>query len=324
MSAIQTVKTGVCGDLQLHKVTDPGWALTLRQVLRDLTCDDSVSTRFPGPNPVSLDSSHFKRLRSEPYFVCEKTDGVRFMLVCARAHGLNVVAIMDRTLTPYLLPLRHVPKALYQGTSLDGELAWNKVTRAWDFVVFDAVCVSGIPVLNTPLKDRLEAVHRALDKYQPHPRDPVTLKLKSFVACGALSGVDAHLEGAARQYDVDGVILTPAMAPVVYGRHMGMFKLKFGDKHTVDFLVADDRRRLCVFDSGRHVAVGVLTEEATPGAIAECSLAERRDGDQQHVWSLVSVRTDKGTANDMFTYQKTLLNMRENLTLESIKGLFAA
>jgi hypothetical protein len=32
----------------------------------------------------------------------------------------------------------------------------------------------------------------------------------------------------------------------------------------------------------------------------------------------VGIRTDKTTANDMYTYQKTMLNIRENLSLDDL------
>lgn len=305
-------------ELKLYKVVDAGHATALRRVLKDLSCDDTRINRFPGANPVSLDTSHFNQLKKEPYYACEKTDGVRLLLVCYVIDSLRVVALVDRALTAYVLPLGHVPKAMFQGTLLDGELAWNRVRGTWDYLVFDAVTVSGVPVLNAPLKTRLEAAHRALEKYKMGRKDPVRLIMKSFVACHAIGDLDAHIDSQNKVYDVDGIILTPALAPVVYGRHSGMFKLKFDQRHTVDFLVAPDQQSLMVFDSGTHVVVGTLRPEVRPrpGSIVECA---RRDSGE---WDVVAVRTDKTTANDMLTYNKTLLNMREKLTLDHVKRVF--
>lgn len=314
----------VVGDLALPRVADARAQRSLAAAVRDLAMDDAKASRFPGPNPVSLDTSHFAALRAEPYVVCEKTDGVRFALVCCRvpaAHPLDeplrVTALMDRKGSFFLLALRHVPTALFQGTLLDGELARNRADGTWDFLVFDAVCVSGVPVLNAPLRDRLDAAHRGLRAYSAHAADPVRLALKSFVACSRFGDADSHLAAASAKYDVDGVILTPQARPVVYGRHHGMFKLKFDSRHTVDFLVQPDGKSLAVFDNGTHVVVGALRERARPRAVAECALAA--DG----LWDLVAVRADKATANDMVTYHKTLLNMRENLGLADLRRVFA-
>lgn len=298
--------------------------------LADLACLDgparaakhAAPAKFPGPNPVSLDTSHFKALGAEPYYACEKTDGVRLLLVCCRHAGVNLVALVDRSMAWYLFPLQRVPKALYQGTLLDGELAWNRATDSWDYMVFDAVCVSGVPVLNATLPQRLAAVNRALaGKYAPCERDPARLCIKTFVPCSKPDEVKAHLERAKQSYDVDGLILTPARAPVVYGRHNGMFKLKFGSRHTVDFLVAANGRDLQVFDHGQHAVVGRLAgcTQLAPGCIAECA-PHPGAADE---WDVVHVRTDKATANDMFTYRKTLLNMRENLDWDAVKRAFS-
>ena len=310
-------------ELSMSRVVDAKYQGFLAAAVRDLSMDDARQARFPGPNPVSLDTSHYPMLRREPYVVCEKTDGVRFALLCCCVPGahpldepLRVAALVDRKGSSFLLPLRHVPTALFQGTLMDGELAWNKADASWDFLVFDAVVVSGVPVLNAPLKDRMEAAHRGLRAYSVDRSDPVRLELKSFVACSRFDDVDAHLVAASAKYDIDGVILTPQGRGVVYGRHGGMFKLKFGARHTVDFLVHHDGRGLTVFDNGTHVVVGALRAPSRAGTVVECVLAT--DG----VWDLVTVRTDKKTANDAFTYNKTLLNMRENLGLDDLRRAF--
>lgn len=333
---MQTVRSTVgahlgAPELVLHKITDVGQQATLKAVLRELSCDDARILRFPGANPVSLDTSHFPRLRKEPYYACEKTDGVRMLLVCYTAEvamdpplapnsrPVGVVVVIDRALAAYVVPIAKVPKAMFQGTMLDGELAWNHKDRTWDYLVFDAVSVSGVPVLDTPLPTRLKAAHRALGTYSFSPNDPIRLHMKSFVACDKLSTqLEPHIGKMRQSYDVDGIILTPARTPVVYGRHTGMFKLKFDEKHTVDFLVAPDKKGLCVFDARRHVVVGTLRPEVfgTPGSIVECVMVS------PGVWDITGVRTDKTTANDMLTYQKTLLNMREKLTLSDVVRVF--
>lgn len=316
-SSITTVAECHGHKLALHLVTDIVVKPHLRDIVRRLCNDDSKTGRFPGPNPVSLDTSHFGQLRKEPYYACEKTDGVRFLMVVCELDDLNIVAIMDRTWNFYIVPLKHVPKAMFQGTVLDGEIAWNKDSQQWEYLVFDATCVSGVPVLDSPLDGRLAAARKALSLHRPAPEDPVAVRLKTFVACTSFGDVDSLLESCRVKYDIDGIVLTPAHAPVVYGRHTTMFKLKFDNRHTVDFMVGDGGS-LCVWDSGRHVSVGELRNQgdARRGTIVECSFGQ--DG----VWDLVMIRTDKKTANDMFTYRKTLLNMRENLTLDHVRRVW--
>lgn len=333
--------------LVLHRVTDETCLAALRAAARELANDDARHARFPGPNPVSLDRSHFARLAGEPYYVCEKTDGVRYALVCCRLEAppalraarasINVCALLDRALNAFLLPIKHLPRAVYQGTLLDGELAFNRREGRWEYLVFDAVSVSGIPVLNCPLNDRMDAAHCALRVYRAHAGpsdgDPVALRAKTFVPCSKMADFERALPGLREAYEIDGVIFTPALPPVTYGRHLGMFKLKACSRHTVDFLVLGDGVGLGVFDNGAHARVGALAPgqpgpPPPPGSIAECAPAAAATGgsvgggDEEQLWDLVTLRTDKTTANDMFTYQKTLLNMRENLSLNDVKNVF--
>lgn len=321
---------GECRPLVVHRVDDPVVLCMIRDAVRDLANDDRVA-RFPGPNPVSLDTSHFPTLRAAPYFVCEKTDGVRYALFCKAlvvdGERVKMVALVDRAMTAYVLPLRHVPTAMFQGSLLDGELAWNKVDRRWDFLVFDAVCVSGVPTYAMDLRGRMDAVHRVLKVLTTATTraargagatdDPVRVRAKTYWTTANFGDFESHVRTV--PYDTDGAILTPARDPVVYGRHTGLFKLKGGSQHTVDFLVAPDGRGLMVYDAGRHARVDRLRDAhppVAPGTIVECAR------DLEGPWYVVRVRTDKTTANDMFTYQKTLVNMEERLELGDVRRVF--
>ena len=319
---MDTTYTVVDPTLVLDRITDAAALEKLLRIMREMSNDDARVPRYPGPNPVSLDRSQFGQLASRPYYLCEKTDGVRYALVCCRLASsrdgriLKVCALVDRALTAYLLPLRHVPRAMFQGSLLDGELAWNKAKGRWEYVVFDALCVSGVPVLDAPLPDRMDAAHRVLRVYKEAAEDVVTLRAKSFFPCTRFDEFERHL--ATVPFAVDGVILTPAADPVKYGRHMGLFKLKHGSQHTVDFLVGQDGASLAVFDAGKHVTVGRLRQRAQPGSIVECTKAA------DDLWDLVGVRVDKTTANDLYTFQKTLVNIREGLTLADVKRVVGA
>lgn len=303
-----------CGrPLVLEEVLEPARG-ALVAALHGLVGDENprASPRFPGPNPVSMERSDLPRLASQDYFVCEKTDGVRAAMLCCTLDGKNVCALLDRRLCPFLLPLRAVPTAMFQGSVLDGELAWNKVLKCWQFLVFDAAILSGVPVFHAGLVRRLQAARTALRAYEPQPGDAAVVRVKEFVSVRDADAVRAHLARAAQHFAMDGVVLTPAADGVIFGRHVGLFKLKGGfAEHTVDFL-SGDGGELLVYDSGRHVPVARSSRPLPSGGIVECRFV--REG----VWEPVMVRTDKATANDMLTFRKTLLNIRENLTLDAV------
>ena len=268
--------------------------------------------KFPGPNPCSLERSDFPKLRQQPYFLAEKTDGVRFLWLCCTFNTLNVSAIVDRSMAAYLLPLHAVPTAMFQGSVVDCELAFNKVENTWHLMAFDAYVVSGVPVFNLPFSHRLAALQRAMTVYEACASDPLSVRVKRFFPTCMFRDFLGHMHEVERYFAVDGIILTPELSHASIGRHTELFKLK--TKHSVDFLVGPGPCDLGVFlPSARdHVVVAGLREPLAPGCIAEC--VSSPDG----VWDLVCVRTDKSTANDMLTYEKTLLNAREGITIDEV------
>lgn len=313
----------VCGKhFRAHQVLEPA-RTEFAQKIRALARDDHPRFRLPGPNPVSIERAHFATLRNAEYVVSEKTDGVRFVMACFAYNDLKIVSIMDRAMNVYLFPLRKVPRALFQGTLIDGELAWNKKTETFAFVAFDAVVLSGVTVSHTSLYDRVIGLKKAFETYARHPDDPASFEIKSFVPLKLSAMIEPFLEDASARYDVDGVILTPAYDEVKYGRHFGLFKMKTKGRHTVDFK-CDTKGNLSVYDpkTKRHVKVGnVIVGIPSEECIVECSHMGGGDPVVKY-WKIENVRKDKTTANDVLTYEKTMLNMRENVTLEDLKHAF--
>ncbi len=309
-------------DFKAHCVQDPATRSVLDAVRKLSLMSPTAPFKYPGPLPVSLERADVSRMKTQDYVVCEKTDGARFALVClvhavSDGSNLKIVALVGRKGDVYLFPLQHVPKAMYQGTVLDGELAFDKHAGRFTYVIFDALTVSGVSVGHLPLYDRLRVTHEALTHYKAHPKDPATVMIKSYVSLRAPALVRQHLDSVAARFDVDGVVFTPTRDEVRFGRHRGLFKLK--TKHTVDFLVGRDGE-LQVFDHARrsHVSVGKLMGPSPGvGAIVECTHMGLGDP-AMDLWTLLHVRSDKTTANDVETYERTMLNMRENLTLDQV------
>lgn len=95
--------------------------------------ESSDPSWFPGPQPISIERKHFRALKSQPYVVCEKTDGVRHMLVCFETSDKKkICALVDRAFHVTFTTLT-VPR----DTVLDGELMDGV------FYVYDAVRVKG-------------------------------------------------------------------------------------------------------------------------------------------------------------------------------------
>lgn len=307
----------VFGRFMTYAIESPDKEALLQHV-RGLVSRLSPHGKFPGPNPCSIERRTFGALRDPTaVYLCEKTDGLRALLVCLTYDDKNMVLLVSRAWDVYLLPLRNVPKVLFQGTVLDGELVCDDA-RQWTWLCFDAMVVSGIPVWLLPFDKRLEAARRGMHAYVEDPEDPLTLALKTFFRGDDTEGYRRHL-GSVR-YPVDGTIITPGGGPVIVGRHQGMLKLK--DTHTVDFLF-EPPNVLSVYDPGQraHAAVAKLKltkSMPSAGSIVECV------HNSGAWWHLVGIRHDKTTANDMLTYTKTKVNIKEMITLDDVLGALSS
>lgn len=276
--------------------------------------------RYPGPLPVSIERADFPKLHASPYMVCEKTDGWRALLVLCPINGQNVCCLFDRKLTPYLVYIERVPVALWQGSMFDGEVVYNHKEQRWVYLLFDAVRVAGIPIYLRPFMQRLGVAARAWEEYQPAARDTLGLQIKIFLPTADIPALPGHIAKMQEEYKTDGVIFTPNLPGIVFGRHRELFKLK--TKHSVDFYVDGTGRGLCVYDptARMHIKVAQLSEACPTqeiGAVVECERASGQD------WKLVMLRTDKSQANDMLTFKKTCLNMEENIHLDELLGYFS-
>ena len=335
--------------IRLLRVDDPAAQKRILRILGKLTYAPSktgctATPRFPGPNPISIDRSHLPLLSQQPYWICEKTDGLRFAWLCCRiappgtgealddadetqsaeGHGVNISVLIDRKLTCYLFPLQAIATAQFQGTVLDGELAFDLSRQAFSFQVFDALIVSGIGLFNRTFSDRIAVAVQILALSCPHPAsDPAHVGVKAFVPGTDFQQYRAHLATISARFQVDGAILTPQYGDIIYGRHLRMFKWK--EQHSVDFAVGTGGK-LAVYDFDTGCMADVATfrngEQLAPtGSIAECVCAPSALATAQ--WDLLGVRADKDRANDMFTYSKTLVNIREDLKLEELERALA-
>lgn len=306
MVPFATVPLNFHGILGAHKVQDPE---PLKRWLRELVHYDG----FPGPLPVSIDTSFFDTLRQTPakdWWVSPKLDGVRGLLVCTTlGDGLKAAFLVDRALELWVLdePMR-LPTGWFHNTVFDGEIFED------GFVIFDALVVSGVAVGHRPFTDRLRAITRAFVDYPPAGNE-FKIEVKEYVTGDTfvkLGSLTTH--GDARP--ADGMIIMKNESPVTYGRDFQLFKLK--PHHSVDFLAGSDGVSAQVYSKSRHVTVAKFPTAQKPKSIVECLVDATGC-----IKEVLAVRSDKTHANDMLTYQKTTLNAKENLTPEHVRKVFA-
>ena len=273
--------------------------------------------RFPGPQPISIERRHFPLLLKQPYLVCEKTDGVRQMLVCLEKRCF----LIDRAF--HLEEIRAcVPSdTIFDCERVDGLL-----------LVYDAVMVKGESLLKKPLTERLAAAEKVIKSIIRMSKDQVTIRLKKM---RPLAEVE-HVLSASYPYETDGLIFTPINEPIRMGTHETMFKWKPRETITVDFLVRStgdsidrmggkfetvygmyiaDRQRL-VYIAHFNTIAGYKDLETFEDKVVECSYGDKG-------WNLVKVRQDKTHPNNVRTYERTLVNIREDIKPQEFREYIA-
>jgi SAM-dependent methyltransferase len=232
-----------------------------------------------GPQPVTLELKNLEDPKPGTvsiwagYTVTDKADGDRAQLFVAGG-------------TAYLVDNRQnvsiaavgCADAL-NGTVLDGELI--SVTKAGlptrSYAVFDAYAYGDRAVTDRPLMtdgrdDRLGYAARAVAALGAATlMDTLTVKVKKFALVDRRAGTVADMLAATKdgEYHVDGLIFTPAEAPVggrykaddvkLKGRWTAAMKWKPPSHNSVDFLVRFKRY------SNRE-GMDVITTKAVPGS----------------------------------------------------------
>jgi len=263
----------------------------------------SDGSRFPGPQPVSIERRHFSLLKRQPYFVCEKTDGVRHLLASTE----EGVFLVNRAFAIEPVKIR-IPK----DTLLDGELVKTKVGKVL-FVVHDAVRVKGENLTSQPLNYRLDAARKVIKGIIKTAQAPFEIRVKNMHLWGSelLPALDTY------EYETDGLVLTPINEPIRMGTHETMFKWKPKGRITIDF----ELRKGCelwVQDRGNPYKEAELhlsnqRPDLPDGTIVECGYGELG-------FFVEKVRTDKTHANNRRTYFRTMINLREDIQVDELTG----
>ena len=242
--------------------------------------------RFPGPQPVSIERKHIPLLSRNRYLVCEKTDGTRKFLVCfTDSENRKICALVNRSFDYELYPLT-IPR----DTLLDGEFLDDT------FIIHDAVCIKGEDLRQKNLIERLEKAHAVTKSILP------TTKLR--VVCKNMIPYSEMSKLVLDDTKTDGVIFTPIDEPIRMGTHRTLFKWKPREKITVDFLLKNGN--FCIQYDLKLVCVQKYPEHCEKTGIYECSY----DGD---IWEPILQRTDKSHPNNKRTYERTLVNIKENI-----------
>jgi hypothetical protein len=270
---------------------------------------------FPGSQPVSIEYRHFNILKSNQYVVCEKTDGVRFMMLVFLYNNKKQCVFINRALDMYTCPL-NFKTDVYEGSILEGEMYGDV------FMIYDILLSCGETVSNCDFLTRLKSIEKIKKMLTCLKYDPIKLKIKTF-----------HIMNEYRQFleeylptvteTIDGLIFTPVNDTVKKGTHETMFKWKPRDKNTIDFQVkrGTDAWRLYVQEKGKLIYESEIPYVMVPenartwieeNAIIEC---QYMFNDTPMWWKPVNRRYDKTFPNSRRTFYRTLVNIKEDISI---------
>jgi len=272
-----------------------------------------VKGTFPGCQPVSIEYKHFGILTSQPYTVCEKTDGVRYMLLAFMFGNKKRCMFVNRALDMFECAL-NFRKPIYEGTILEGELYEDT------FMIYDCLLTSGIVVGNKNFIDRLDDTEKVIKMLTVLKYDPIKMKVKKFYMLNDFElFMNEYLPTVTQK--IDGLIFTPIRATIKTGTHETMFKWKPRDKNTIDFQFKKKGTiwRLYVQERGKLIFESEIREDQVPhgvhveeDAIVECQYMHQ---DEPMWWKPAQRRHDKTYPNGRRTFYRTLVNIKEDIKM---------
>lgn len=291
--------------------------------------DGSVPPFFPGSQPISIERKHFPTLSRNSYLACEKTDGLRIALVCLEVEGARCCALVNRSLQVEFVKIKSLPGKAYKGTILDGEMVHNKEGKRV-FMIYDAVIVSGEIIKRNNLSMRLESIRKFTKSVMKMKSDPFQIKLKTFYAMADMQTLVDRVKSDDFDYKNDGLIFTPVNEGVKMGTHESCFKFKPKEMNTIDFKVKhrpDGSYGLFIQEKGEPIFSTLLKPDQVSaewkqamgdGVIVECKFLDQVWPNR---WEPVLIRTDKNYPNSRRTYQRTMVNIQEDIQIDEFVGL---
>ena len=274
---------------------------------------------FPAPQPISVERIHFGQLNSHPYVVSPKADGERFLLVALGDRSVLINRAFEETDIKF-----RFKKNAFEGTILDVEKIGKRI------LVFDAYQVNGEIIKNKGLDERLEMTASLVKSVLKTSKDPLKIEMKPVFE-------RSELEKAIKTdfgYETDGLIFTPKDEPARIGTHETMFKWKPLEKNTVDFQVVPSIREmnygydLYVQEHGKKICEARVPQELVEPhwrpimdagkdqcLILECEYIQG----EPNFWRPIGIRRDKTMPNARRTFQRTLVNIEEDIQWNEFK-----
>ncbi|KAG6040416.1 mRNA-capping enzyme subunit alpha [Claviceps citrina] len=211
-------------------------------------------TGFPGAQPVSFARQHLQELQKQDYYVCEKSDGIRYLLYStADEEGLEAHYLIDRKNDYWFItnrnlhfPLENNTQAFHKETLVDGELVWDSLPdgkKEPRFLVFDCLVMDGNKLMDRTLdkrlayfKERLYTPYKKLFREYPDELrfQPFFVEMKPFQLAYGIEMMFKQVLPSLRHGN-DGLIFTCRNTPYRHGTDPHILKWKPPEENTIDF-----------------------------------------------------------------------------------------
>ncbi|KZT26376.1 mRNA capping enzyme [Neolentinus lepideus HHB14362 ss-1] len=209
--------------------------------------------RFPGSQPVSFGTKDLEKLEKQDYWVCEKSDGVRVLLLVITLNaGDQTVYLIDRhntyrSLAGLFFPHHENPKRPLRNTLVDGELVLDEDPRTHHktmrYLAFDCLVVDDQNVMSRPLDKRYGRLQEWF--YKPYSKmlrefpemgrsQPFEIKVKDLSFSYGIEKI-FNVDIPALQHGNDGLIYTCVNTPYTPGTDTNILKWKPPDENSIDF-----------------------------------------------------------------------------------------
>uniref|UniRef100_M4B2A4 mRNA capping enzyme adenylation domain-containing protein n=1 Tax=Hyaloperonospora arabidopsidis (strain Emoy2) TaxID=559515 RepID=M4B2A4_HYAAE len=177
-----------------------------------------------------------------PYFVCEKSVGIRYLVLLVQGHCYLISQNYDFREVTLFCPVR--PDRLqpgvdrntvvpHQWTILDGLLVCDKdgTKSVLTLLLYDILALNGSPVMTSKLQDRLKLIQndvvgprKQLPLPKGHPPDMFQLVLQSMYPIDRVGHViRSILPRVSQTRQNAGLVFTPVLLPYTPGHSKGLF-----------------------------------------------------------------------------------------------------
>ena len=291
-------------------------------------CERLLQTKFkkdhfPGPQPVTVELKDFKKLKTEEYMVCEKSDGERAILLLININCKPMCFMINRNNEYYFMELSF-KKEVFEGTIMDGEIIKTK-NGCWNYLIHDTFCYNGKNFINESHRLRYACIiDLIIKRYVNKETDCLNIKTKLFYQFGPQIDITWNLIKTSTENKIDGLIFTPVNGPVKFGRDYDLLKWK--ELHTMDLLVKQTSKKITLHyikngvlilfktfnkDHSNYKIINIYLDKnkIITDAIIEFKYLENE------IFEPYRIRTDKSVPNGEITVMNTLKNIEEAITI---------